>query len=262
VVAKTLVSQVEAQPLRIYLAGGIALGGSNGTTVGERDFAGRQARRLFVRLAAVHEPVASADIADDLWGPEWPAAWQVALRSLVSKLRATLGGVDAADAMTSANGTYAFVLPAGAWLDLEAAGEAIHRAEAALATGDHTRAAAAALVARSIASRPLMAGEEGDWLDLVRSRLAEVRLRALECLGEVWITRGDPALAARDAAEAIRVDPFRESAHRLLIRAHIAADDRGAAAHAYEACRRVLGEELGVEPSTETLALARAVLRS
>lgn len=261
-IGKTLALDDRQTPIRIYLAGGVALHGRRGNTVGEHAFVGRQARRLFVRLTAIHEAVPSVELADDLWGVEWPPAWQTALRSLVSKLRATLAQVDAAGWISSVNGTYAIEVPAAAWLDLDAAGEAIHRGESALAAGDHSEAAAAALVARSITSRTLLPGEEGEWLDLLRARLAQVRLRALECLGEAWIARGDPALAARDAAEAIRVDPFRESAHRLLIRAHVAAGDRGAAAHAYEACRRLLAEELGVEPSTETAALANAVLRS
>lgn len=262
-VAKRLVStRSGTESLRIYLAGGIALHGPNGVTVGERSFAGRQGRRLFSRLAAIHEPVPSVDLADDLWGSEWPAAWRVALRALVSKLRLTLARAGAADLISATNATYAMALPAGTWLDVDEAGESVHRAEAALGAGNHSAAAAAALIARSIASRSLLPGEEGEWLDLLRARLADVRLRALECLGEVWIARGDPALAARDAAEAIRVDPFRESAHRLLIRAHIAAGDRGAAAHAYEACKRVLAQELGVEPSAETIDLARAVLKT
>jgi len=262
VVAKRLASDSGEPALRIYLAGGIAVVGSNGTALGEAAFAGRQGRRLFARLVAIHEPVPIADLADDLWGPEWPPAWQVALRSLVSKLRTTLGRVGAAEALASANGAYALALPAGVWLDLDEASAAMHRAEAALAAGDHLAAAAEALVARSIASRTLLPGEEAEWLDLLRARLTEVRLRALESLGEVWIARGDPALAARDAAEAIRVDPYRERAHRLLIRAHIADGDRGAAAQAYEACRRLLAEELGVEPSSETRALVASVLRS
>lgn len=262
-IGKTLASLGEPRAgLRIYIAGGIALHGTNGTTLGEAAFAGRQARRVFVRLAAIHEPLPSADMADDLWGTEWPQAWQVALRSLISKLRGTLARVDAAEILTSAHGAYALALPGDAWLDLDAAAAAIHRAEAALAAGDHRDAGSAALIARSIASRPLLPGEEAEWLDLLRARLADIRLRALECLGDVWIARGDPLLAARDAWEAIRVDPFRESAHRLLIRAHIAAGDRGAAAEAYAACQRVLAEELGVEPSAETVALAGAVLRS
>jgi DNA-binding SARP family transcriptional activator len=242
-------------PLRIYLAGGIALRAPDGVTVAEEAFAGRQARRLFVRLAAIHEPVPQVELADDLWGNEWPASWQLSLRALMSKLRAILARVHVAQGISSIDATYALRLPAEVWLDLDAAAEAIHLAESAQSEGDLQAASGWALAARAISSRSLLPGEEAEWLDTLRRRLADVRLRALECLAETWIAHGDHALAARDAAEAIAIDPFRESAHRLLIRAHLAAGDRGAAAEALAACRQVLHDELGVTPSPTTLAL-------
>jgi DNA-binding SARP family transcriptional activator len=140
-------------------------------------------------------------------------------------------------------------------LDLDEAAAAIHRAEAALSADDLAGAAGWALAARAIASRPLLPGEEADWLEALRRRMADIRMRSLESLATIWIEQGDAALAARDAAEAIEIDPYRESAHRLLIRAYLAAGDRGAAARALDACRRVLAEDLGVEPSPETLEL-------
>ena len=262
VVGESLAPGDASEPrLRIYLAGGIALRAVTGESVGERGFAGRQARRLFVRLAAVHEAVPQAELADDLWDTEWPPSWQVALRALVSKLRATLASVGAPNAIASSNGAYELILPRDTWLDLDAAADAIHRAETARAAGDAATACGWALAARAIASRSLLPGEDGEWLDRLRRRLDDTRLRALECLAEVWIERGDTALAARDAAEAIAIDPYRERSHRLLIRAHLAAGDRGAAVEAFEACERVLHDELGIRPSPETAALIAAVRR-
>jgi SARP family transcriptional regulator, regulator of embCAB operon len=256
VVGKTLAPGVAVEPpLRVYLAGGIALRGSNGVTVGERAFAGRQVRRLFVRLAAVHEPIAQVDLADDLWGPTWPDAWQVSLRALISKLRATLGLVGATGMISSTGSTYLLRLPIDAWVDVDVASDAIHRAETALSTGDRSTSCGWALAARAISSRPILPSEEGAWLDDLRRRLTDVRLRALECLAELWISEGDAGLAARDAAEAIEIDPFSERAHRLLIRAHLAAGDRGAAARALAVCHKLLEEELGVTPSPWTIAL-------
>jgi DNA-binding SARP family transcriptional activator len=247
--------EVAAPPLRVYLAGGVALRGSNGVVVRAHGFPGRQARRVFVRLAASHGPVPHVDLADDLWDTEWPAAWEVSLRALISKLRTILAAVGAPDAIVSRDATYALHLPAGTWLDVDAAHDAIHRAEVARGVGDDAGAGAWALAARAIATRPLLPGEEGEWLEGLRRRLIDVRLRALECLGGIWVARGDPALAARDAAEAIGLDPFRESAHRLLIRAHLAAGDRAAAAHALARLRTLPADELGIAPSPETLEL-------
>ena len=260
-VGETLVSTTGGeQRLRIYLAGGIALRAPDGTVVGERAFAGRQARRLFVRLATIHGPVPREDLADDLWGTAWPGAWQIALRALVSKLRTTLARVGASPAITSRDGTYEFRLPEGAWLDIDAAAHAIHAAETSLRDGDLAAACGWALASRAIASRPLLPGEEAEWLDDLRSKLVDVRLRSLECLGEIWLANGDLDGSARDASEAIAVDPFRESAHRLLIRAHLAAGEHGRAIRAYEACRHLFREELGVLPSPETVALVSATL--
>jgi DNA-binding SARP family transcriptional activator len=260
VVGETLARESDVRPpLRVYVAGGIALRGANGSTIGEHDFAGRQARRLFVRLVAIHEPVPHVELADDLWGPTWPPAWDVSLRALVSKLRSTLARVGAPGALSSRDGAYTLDLPADTWLDLDAASSAIHRSETALSGRDLAGTCGWALTARAISSRPILAGEEGEWLEGLRRRMADVRLRALETLAEVWIEEGDPGLAARDAAEAIEIDPYRESAYRLLIRAHLAAGDRGAAARALEACRRILDEELGVIPSPTTLALIAPV---
>jgi len=255
-VGETLVSESGGtRQLRVYLAGGIALTGPSGAVVDERAFAGRQVRRIFVRLVAIHEPVPQEDLADDLWGTAWPPAWQIALRALLSKVRATLGRVGTADALISHGGAYELRLPAGAWLDTDAASQAIHRAETSLADGDRPTACGWALAARAIASRSLLPSEEGEWLDDLRRRLVDVRLRALECLGEIWLAQGDARLAARDAAEAVVLDPYRESAHRLLIRAHLASGERAAAIRAYDTLREVFRGELGVEPAPETTAL-------
>ena len=244
-------------PVRVYLAGGIAVRGANGVTARERSFAGRQGRRLFVRLAATHGPVPHVEIADDLWDADWPPAWEVALRALASKLRATLALVGISGALSSTDGAYVLRLPAGTWLDVDAAADAIHRAEVALTAGDLSTASGWSLAARAIASRPVLPGEEGAWLEALRRRLGDIHLRSLEALAEVWIGAGNAGLAARDAAEAIEHDPYRESAHRLLIRAHLAAGDRGAAARALETCRRSFEEDLGVAPSAATLELLR-----
>jgi DNA-binding SARP family transcriptional activator len=244
----------------IYLAGGIALRGANGVVVPEREFPGRQARRLFVRLATSHDPIAQLDLADDLRGTDWPPAWQSALRALVSKLRTALARVGAPDAITSRDGTYGLRLPAGAWLDLDAAAQSIHAAEVALSDGDRPQASGWALAARAVASRALLPGEEAEWLDGLRRALVDIHLRALECLGEVWLGVGDAALAAHDARQAIAIDPYRESAHRLLIRAHLAAGEHGAALRAFQACRTLFEEELGVVPAPETVALVTPLL--
>jgi SARP family transcriptional regulator, regulator of embCAB operon len=98
-----------------------------------------------------------------LWGDELPATWEKALRVLMTKLRALLQecGIDGTSALTSAFGCYKLTLPAGAWIDIDAAVEAVERAETALAAGDVREARSQATVAAALARRSFVPGEDG-----------------------------------------------------------------------------------------------------
>ena len=61
-------------------------------------------------------------------------------------------------------------------------------------------------------------------------------------------------------AGRILIDPYDEASHRSLISAHLAAGDRGGALMAYEHCRRLLLDELGVRPSPTTERLHDSVI--
>ena len=87
-----------------------------------------------------------------------------------------------------------------------------------------------------------------------------MHLRALDVLAEVWRDRGDHGLSVATARDLVALEPFREASHRTLMAAHLAAGDTAGAARAYAACRRLLADELGVDPSSETEALHRRVL--
>jgi DNA-binding SARP family transcriptional activator len=66
---------------------------------------------------------------------------------------------------------------------------------------------------------------------------------------------GDHQLASVAAANSVKLDPYREIGHRLLIEAERARGDGGAALRAFHRCERILAE-IGAHPSRETLALA------
>jgi DNA-binding SARP family transcriptional activator len=89
-----------------------------------------------------------------------------------------------------------------------------------------------------------------------------VLVRTLHCLGEVWLGRGDATLAGRVAEEAVALEPFGETGHRLLMRAHAAGGDRAKALLDYDRCRSLLSEELGVDPSPETSELYLEILKA
>lgn len=88
-----------------------------------------------------------------------------------------------------------------------------------------------------------------DWVVFERERFRQVRLHALEaiCRAQTAAGRFPEAIAAGLAA--VEGEPFRESAHRALIEVHLAEGNRFEAIREYDRFRRLLRDEIGVEPS-------------
>ena len=101
----------------------------------------------------------------------------------------------------------------------------------------------------------LLPGWDYDWVVLERERLRQLRLHALEALCAQYSRRG----AYHDAIEAgmlaVDIEPLRESAHRILIAAHLAEGNLFEAVHQYRRLRHLLRSELGTEPSPVTQRL-------
>jgi YVTN family beta-propeller protein len=180
----------------------------------------------------------------------------------MTKLRALLDecGIDGSAALTSAFGCYKLTLPAGAWIDVNAAVDAVERAEGALAAGNLDQARSHASEAAALARRRFLPGEAGSWVEEKRRELRDVLVRSLECLCDVSFSAGEPEGAVRHAGEVTELEPFRESGYRRLMQAHAAAGNPAEALRVYERCRRFLADELGAYPSAETDSIYRELL--
>jgi DNA-binding SARP family transcriptional activator len=88
-----------------------------------------------------------------------------------------------------------------------------------------------------------------DWLQDEREGLRQTRLHALESLARRLSESGRHADAIQAALAALRLEPLRETAHHTLIEIHLAEGNRSEACRQFQRCRRLLREELGVEPS-------------
>lgn len=240
--------------VRVYLTGNVAVEDGS-VLVSERQFPARQGRLAFAVLAwERHRALATDELADIIWDGTPPRAWQAALRALISKLRAALG--DSAG-IEQAFGCYQLRLPVDGWVDVEACDGAIHEAESALAHDDAAGAIGWALVANAIARRPFLAGDDSRWIEQQRHHLGQARVRALEVRGHVCLLNGDHIGAATHAGIILGLDPYRESAAALLMKAHVAAGNPAQAVAAYEGFRRALAEDLGTKPSDGLEAVFR-----
>jgi len=246
--------------LRFYLTGRISVEAA--TLVDQARLPGAQGRLALVYLVVErHRPVPVDELAAAVWGPDLPGSWEIALRAIVSKLRGTLREVGADGALTSDGGCYQARL-GNAWVDVEAARNALDRAEGALRRGDVAAAWSDSTVAAAITGRPLLPAEDLAWVDALRSDLHAVWVRANDVLAEAYIADGQHGVAAGVARGLVDAEPYRESGYRHLMRAHVAAGNRGEAVRVYAELRRRLIDELGVEPSPPTEAVYLQALRS
>lgn len=94
-----------------------------------------------------------------------------------------------------------------------------------------------------------------EWALLARERYHRQVMEALAGLVTCLELRGQVGTALSHAWRQVELDPWREEAHCQVMRLLARSGQRSAALAQYEQCRRVLVEELDVEPSTETTAL-------
>jgi SARP family transcriptional regulator, regulator of embCAB operon len=241
--------------LRIQLCGPLAV---------ERDgerfenrLPGRQGRLLFAYLVINrHRPVPRDQLAEALWREPDPAAVDARLNPLLSKLRRVFGP----DAIVGRY-TLRLCLP-DVWVDLEAAVEAIHRAESAVAQEEWARAWGPVLSALFVAERDFLPGEDAPWIDDVRHQLVVVHLRALEAYAATELGIGGTELdgAVRAGRQLIQVAPLRERGYRYLMQALAAQDNLAEALHVYAQLCDCLRDQLGASPSPATRALYEQLL--
>lgn len=243
-------------PTRIQLCGRLAVE-LDGRELTE-SLPGGQARTLFTYLTVNRAlPVRREELVEALWPWRAPDGADASLSALLSRLRGVLGGD-----VLSGRGELTLRLPDDAWVDLEAAQDAIHRAEAAVAQADWARGWGPSLVALFVARRGFLPGEDLPWAAERRRRLEEIRFSALECYAAVALGVGGSELAPgeRVAHELVAAAPFNERGHALLMRILVARGNAAEALRVYERLRERLRDELGATPAPELRELHAELL--
>lgn len=97
------------------------------------------------------------------------------------------------------------------------------------------------------------------WLLAERERWRGRAEAVLRRVIEAHTRRGQYSEALRHAQRLLQLTPWNEGAHRQAIRLLAWTGQRGAALRQFETCKRVLWEELSVEPAEETITLYQKI---
>lgn len=228
------------------------------TVDGDADRLPPRERVVLATLASRRDQVVSAEtLADAWWGEQPPATWNKAIQGSLVQLRKALGP---GAIETQANG-YRLVVPASE-VDVCLFEHQTSRARELLTLGEADRAAY--LVDEALGLWRGRALVDLDGWDLARAeatRLDELRLEAEELGVEARLQAGEVRKVLAQARALVDEQPLREHRWALLALAQYQAGRQGDALRSLQRARRVLAEEVGLDPGPDLVALEEAILR-
>jgi predicted ATPase/DNA-binding SARP family transcriptional activator len=248
-----------ATSVRISVFGTVTVWCDGAVTSG-RALGGRRARLALVALALSPVALPGDRLAAVIWPSQQPPTWPAALRGTIRALRASLAVIGAGGERVIATTPSGYALAAGVEVDLHEAAARLKAAASLADQGRHEAAVRAAEPLTLLSSEQLLPGEDGGWLDAYRAQADAVALQALDLVARSASALGDHALAVAAGRRAVAANPLDERSHRALIRALRRGGDRAGVVLAYEACRQVLADQLGVDPAPETVELYLAAI--
>jgi DNA-binding SARP family transcriptional activator len=219
-------------------------------------FRSAKAQALLCYLAVTGRPHTRPALAGLLWGDMPEDKARMNLRQALTNLRRLLRPF-----LDITRHDVGFKPNCACWLDVERF-EALAAGASAQAGAERLREAVELYRGDFLEGFYVRdAPEFEDWALAQRARLRELAMSALHRLAVHFTQQGDTGHAAGIdyATRLLALEPWREAAHRDLMRLLAGSGQRGAALAQYETCRRVLAEELDVEPGPETTALYERV---
>jgi DNA-binding SARP family transcriptional activator len=230
--------------------------------VGERrlPLGGMKQRALLAALLLqANEVVTSDRLVDELWGAEPPRTAATALQVHVSQLRKALKA-DRELLLTRAGGYLIALEPDQ--LDLSRFERLASEGERALAEGDAVSALASLGAALDLWHGPPLADLTYEpFAQAPIMRLEELRLAAIEARVEAELALGHHEAIIGELESLVREHPFRERLRAQLMMALYRSGRQAEALAAYQSGRRLLVDELGIEPGRSLRHLQTAILR-
>ncbi|CAL9498711.1 Regulatory protein AfsR [Streptomyces sp. enrichment culture] len=200
----------------------------------------------------------AAELIDALWGEDPPSQALAAVRTYASRLRKVLDpGV-----LVSESGGYAVRGLVEGALDLADAQDLAAEAEKARTAGDLCRARELLGRALELWDGEPLAGVPGPYAQAQRTRLEEWRLQLLESRLDMDLEQGCHAEAVSELTALTAAHPLRERFRELLMLALYRSGRQAEALAVYADTRRLLADELGVDPRPGLRELQQRILRA
>ncbi|MGR8009993.1 AfsR/SARP family transcriptional regulator [Streptomyces hypolithicus] len=215
-----------------------------------------QQRALLAALLLRDGRTATAsELIDGIWGEDPPSQALAAVRTYASRLRKAL----APGVLVSESGGYAIRAGGGA-LDLAVAQELAADAEKSRASGDRSQARTLINKALGLWDGEPLASVPGPYAENHRTRLEEWRLQLTETRLDLDLEVGCHAQAVAELTALTAAHPLRERLRELLMLALYRSGRQAEALAVYADTRRLLADELGVDPCPELSALQQRIL--
>ena len=234
-----------------------------------RDWIDRKVQALFKILVAERGRTYSRDeLLEFLWPDLSPKQGLNNLHVRVSQLRQLLEprlrrgqGRKSAYILTIHEG-YRFNPETDCWVDTEAFAHRCQRAEALQAQGRFAETIEAYEAALRLYRGDFLEEDRyEEWTIPHRERWRETLLLSLAQLAECHARLGQYARALKRCRRVLELEPLRESVYCQKMLYHFLAGERSEALQTYQACARLLKEQLQVEPASETFTLYGQILK-
>ncbi|WP_410599332.1 BTAD domain-containing putative transcriptional regulator [Amycolatopsis sp. lyj-90] len=220
-------------------------------------------RAVFATLAArCGQSVSLGELIADVWGGSAPASATGSVHTYVSGLRGAIrkAGGAAHEVLHSSGSSYVLRLDREA-LDVHLAErDAADARKLLLAHADQRGAAARLTTALGRWRGEAYSGVPGPFAEAERVRLSELQLTATELRATALLGLGDHRELVAELTALVQRHPLRETLHETLMRALHASGRQIEALTVYRDARRVLRDELGVEPGAPLRELHQRIL--
>jgi DNA-binding SARP family transcriptional activator len=200
------------------------------------------ARRVIAFLALQRRPVSRVSVAGGLWADSDQSRASGNLRSALWRIR------QKSHEIVGSKGETLCLAP-----EVDVDVERVDETASAIFSGGG--AANGPCLSIEPFVNELLPGWQDEWALIERERVRQQALHALEAITTRLTNTGQYPEAIAAALAAIKLDPYRESAHRCLMKTYVSEGNPSEALRHFASYRALLNEELGMDPTPTMLAL-------